>query len=69
VVLLMFYFEDLRYREMAEALNMPIGTVMSRLARAKSHLRSQLFDAKSAGDAVGGQVAKSAVVHAETMRE
>jgi RNA polymerase sigma-70 factor (ECF subfamily) len=45
IVLLMFYFEDRPYREIAEELDLPIGTVMSRLARAKSHLRSRLFEA------------------------
>lgn len=41
-VLLMFYFEDLSYQEIARTLDIPIGTVMSRLARAKTHLRSRL---------------------------
>ena len=43
VVLVMFYFEDCSYREIAEQLGLPIGTVMSRLARAKGHLRAKLF--------------------------
>lgn len=41
-VLLMFYFEDLSYREIAERLDLPIGTVMSRLSRGKHHLRQRL---------------------------
>jgi RNA polymerase sigma-70 factor, ECF subfamily len=43
LVVVMFYFEECSYREIAERLEMPIGTVMSRLARAKGHLRSILF--------------------------
>lgn len=44
VVLAMFYFEDCSYREISEKLDLPMGTVMSRLARAKGHLRSKLFE-------------------------
>jgi RNA polymerase sigma-70 factor (ECF subfamily) len=43
VVLTMFYFEDLAYREIAERLELPMGTVMSRLARAKASLRDHLL--------------------------
>lgn len=42
LVLAMFYFEECSYREIAERLELPIGTVMSRLSRAKNHLRSRL---------------------------
>lgn len=42
VVVLMFYFEELSYQAIAEQLGIPIGTVMSRLSRAKAHLRRRL---------------------------
>lgn len=42
LILLMFYFEECSYREIAERLETPMGTVMSRLARAKARLRSEL---------------------------
>jgi RNA polymerase sigma-70 factor, ECF subfamily len=43
IPLLMFYFEDASYRDIAEQLDLPPGTVMSRLSRAKSHLRRRLL--------------------------
>jgi RNA polymerase sigma-70 factor, ECF subfamily len=44
LAVVMFYFEECSYREIAERLEVPIGTVMSRLARAKGYLRSILFE-------------------------
>lgn len=41
-VLLLYAWEDLRYAEIAEALNLPLGTVRSRLHRARRALRSAL---------------------------
>jgi RNA polymerase sigma factor (sigma-70 family) len=41
-VLLMHAWEELSYEEIAEALDIPIGTVRSRLSRARAHLRSRL---------------------------
>lgn len=46
VLIMMFYFDEYSYREMAQQLDLPIGTVMSRLARAKAHLRARLFPAE-----------------------
>lgn len=39
---ILFYFEDLSYRDMADQMDVPIGTIMSRLARAKAYLRGRL---------------------------
>jgi RNA polymerase sigma-70 factor (ECF subfamily) len=44
-VLLLVGLEDLSYAEVATALGIPLGTVMSRLARARSRLRSILAGA------------------------
>ncbi len=52
--IILFYFEDFGYREIAEQMDLPLGTVMSRLARAKAYLcvrfrlraASPLFQAK-----------------------
>jgi RNA polymerase sigma-70 factor (ECF subfamily) len=38
----MFYFERLSYKEIAQSLNLPMGTVMSRIARGKVYIRREL---------------------------
>lgn len=45
LVIAMFYFEELSYKQIAMELELPAGTVMSRLSRAKRHLRSKLLEA------------------------
>ena len=44
--LILFYFEEFSYRDIAEQMDLPIGTVMSRLARAKTYLRAKLAPGK-----------------------
>ena len=42
-----FYFEGLSYQEIATRLDIPIGTVMSRIARAKVYLKRDLVRSKA----------------------
>ncbi|HEX3147282.1 MAG TPA: sigma-70 family RNA polymerase sigma factor [Gemmataceae bacterium] len=55
---ILFYFEDMSYRDIAEQMNLPIGTVMSRLARAKSHLRERLVLVADRPSGSGGEVTR-----------
>ncbi len=43
---ILFYFDEFSYRDIAEHMDLPIGTVMSRLSRAKAHLRNRLMPAE-----------------------
>ena len=43
--LILFYFEDFSYKQIAEMLEIPVGTVMSRLSRGKTHLRQRMAPA------------------------
>ncbi|GIX04778.1 MAG: RNA polymerase sigma factor [Planctomycetaceae bacterium] len=40
--LILFYFRVMSYQHIAEVMQVPLGTVMSRLARAKAYLRKRL---------------------------
>jgi RNA polymerase sigma-70 factor, ECF subfamily len=51
--LLLLVWADLRYEQIAKATGVPLGTVQSRISRARRHLREQLADldpANSIGD-------------------
>lgn len=41
--LVLYYFQELSYHEIAAQLDIPLGTVMSRLSRGKQHLRRRLM--------------------------
>lgn len=42
VIVLLYYFEDLSVKEISEIINIPEGTVKSRLSRARNHLYKKL---------------------------
>lgn len=51
-VVTLYYMESYSYKEIASILDIPIGTVMSRLARGKGLLKRKLKQADSADNIV-----------------
>lgn len=48
-VLVLYHFEHLKYQEIADILEIPIGTVMNRIFRARKKLRA-VYDAELGGE-------------------
>ena len=53
IAVLLSDIEGLKYREIAEVLNVPVGTVMSRLSRGRRMLRAKLTGLASRNDEPG----------------
>jgi RNA polymerase sigma-70 factor (ECF subfamily) len=52
-VILLADMQEMRYQEIAETLDIPIGTVMSRLARARKQVRDQIIAAVGSKKVIG----------------
>jgi RNA polymerase sigma-70 factor (ECF subfamily) len=52
-VILLADIEEMKYQEIAEALDVPAGTVMSRLARARKQVREYIINASGEKKVVG----------------
>jgi RNA polymerase sigma-70 factor (ECF subfamily) len=59
-VLLLVTLEDMAYEDVARILNIPIGTVMSRLSRARARLR-ELMDGKTTNNIANTDASNAAV--------
>jgi RNA polymerase sigma-70 factor (ECF subfamily) len=53
--LIMYYFDEFSYQEIADQMGVPIGTVMSRLSRGKAFLRRHLSEKLALGERLQGE--------------
>ncbi|MFW6201772.1 MAG: sigma-70 family RNA polymerase sigma factor [Gemmatimonadota bacterium] len=60
VVVVLAHVQGFSYREIAETLDVPIGTVRSRLARARARLQEALWEHAVDAGLVGGETAEKA---------
>ncbi len=58
-ILMLVTLEGLTYQQIASMLQIPVGTVMSRLSRARQQLRDTLYQDENRGDPTGNSKAKS----------
>jgi RNA polymerase sigma-70 factor (ECF subfamily) len=65
--IILYYFDDFSYRDIAEQMELPLGTVMSRLARAKVYLRARL--GATVESAAAPSTAGTAVAHGNEMAD
>lgn len=54
--IILYYFEEFSYKDIAEQMSVPLGTVMSRLARAKAFLRQRLMQPSASAAPGRGEV-------------
>jgi RNA polymerase sigma-70 factor (ECF subfamily) len=59
--LILFYFDQFSYQEIAEQMGVPIGTVMSRLSRGKAFLKRYLSEKLASGKQSPGRQQTQAV--------
>ncbi len=57
--LILYFMQDMTYQEISDYLDVPIGTVMSRLARGKKHMKKEILR-KVKGVSVGRKVIQMA---------